>query len=363
MSSLLAQFRDTRSKYGTVYALVRLRNFLLGASKLLLHRRGILAHNAATGETDGRPRGNRIIVVGNGPSLNKLPMHLLEGEDVFVSNNFHLMFPRVAWRPRYLAMSDAYVLIESHAKTVEHAAVYERIYVPAVHASNVDAFRLYDPLKNAYFFNVMPVPKIDGLAHVPIHKTVTNFMLGIAGRLGYRDVLFIGMDLSYPSVKHYDQTKRVIQSQRDDPDHFSPEYFNKGKHFHAPEADEMRNQIRQTITRMPGTRFRNIGVGGRLDFIERDTLRHALGIDRETEIARLRRHLLYRLPLVRPEADAAALTEALLTRLGAIPGAADEPADSILAGLSVQPTGGEADSSGEIVAIDALGYDIRTTAP
>ncbi|WP_341486798.1 hypothetical protein [Pararhizobium sp. A13] len=363
MSSLFTKFRETRSKYGTLYALARLRNFLMATLRLLLRSRGVLSHNKTVGESGNKARRDRIIVVGNGPSLNKLPMHLLEGEDVFVSNNFHLMFPRIAWRPRFMAISDAYVLIESHTKVIEHAESYERIYVPAMHASNVDSFKIYKKLKNSYFFNVMPIPKVRDLAYVPINKTVTNFMLGIGARLGYREVLFIGLDLSYPSVNDYDQSKRIIQSQRDDKDHFSPEYFNKGKHFHAPEVDEMRNQIRLTIERLDGISFKNIGVGGRLDFIERAALRSALVIDHETEISLLRRHLRYRLPLLMPNANHDALTEEIIERLLEFSTSPDVP-QTAPKGISFHPTGHEsAKMPGEIIAVDALGFDIRANYP
>ena len=363
MSSLVKQFRETRSKYGTLYALARLRNFLISALKLRLHSRRVSFHNRRIGEAENRTRRDRIVVVGNGPSLNKLPLHLLAGQDVFVSNNFHLMFPRIAWRPRFMAVSDAYVLIESHSKIVEHAKCYERIYVPAMHASNVDSYKLYEKLDNSYFYNVMPHPKVPDLAYIPINKTVTNFMLGIAARLGYREVLFIGVDLSYPSVNHYDQSKRIIKSQRDDVDHFSPEYFNKGKHFHAPEVDEMRNQIRLTIERLNGIRFRNIGIGGRLDFIERASFRSALEIDEETEIRLLREHLLYRLPQLMPDADHDRLAGEIIKCLLEYRKSPHVPQQPPL-GISLYPVEEEsAKMPGDLIAADALGFDIQANKP
>lgn len=132
MSSLFQKFLETRRKYGAFYAIVRVRDFLISTVKLLLSNIAVLDHNSSVKESDATPRSGRVIVVGNGPSLNMLPMHLLDGEDVFVSNNFHLMFPYISYRPRYLAMTDAYVLVESRIKTLEHAAAYERIYLPAI---------------------------------------------------------------------------------------------------------------------------------------------------------------------------------------------------------------------------------------
>jgi uncharacterized Rossmann fold enzyme len=360
MSSLFAHFRDTRGKYGTFYALSRLRNFVIASLRLLVLTPQISLHNRALGEAEDLPRGKRIFVVGNGPSLNKLPLHLLEDEDVFVSNNFHLMFPRISWRPRFMAVSDAYVLTESRDNVLANAKSYERVYVPAVHASNVNSFRLYRQLDNSYFFNVLPILASGNLDYVPINKTVTNFMLGIASRLGYAEVFFIGMDLSYPSVKEYDQTKRVIQSQRADPDHFSPDYFGKGKHFHAPEVDEMREQIRATVQRLTDIRFLNVGVGGRLDFVERSALRSALAIDQQTEIALLRRHLLYRLTLVMPDANVKELAGEIIQKLVDSSSSASAAPIS-LTGFSFSPTGSDSETSrGEIIAIDALGFDIWT---
>lgn len=360
MSSLFQKFLETRRKYGAFYAIVRVRDFLISTVKLLLSNIAVLDHNSSVKESDATPRSGRVIVVGNGPSLNMLPMHLLDGEDVFVSNNFHLMFPYISYRPRYLAMTDAYVLVESRIKTLEHAAAYERIYLPAIHPSNVDSFHLYNGLANSFFFNIIPIRGLQGIFYLPVNKSVVNFMIGIASRLGYRDILFIGMDLSYPSEKKYDQSKRVIVSTGDDPDHFSPEYFNNGRHFHAPEVDDMRQQVRLTINQFPDIRFRNIGIGGRLDFIERDTLRNALGVTQESEIQSLHRHLLYRLAHIRPSVDPTPMADAILARLKVLTTDCKDckknevVSDSII----IEPTRSRKERIGETVAVDALGFDI-----
>lgn len=357
MKKLINHFVQTARTYGMLYALTRLANFAKAGLKILKIRGSVTKHNARVGlpELVGR---RKIVIVGNGPSLNKLPLHLLANEHVFVSNNFHLMFPRIKWRPRYHAMTDAYVLMESRDQAVLNAHNYERLFLPAVHASNVNSYSLYKNLPNSYFFNMMPLPSIDGAKYFPINKTVTNFMIRIAANLGYKEILFIGMDLTYPSMKIYDQNKRIIKSQQDDPDHFSKDYFNKGKHFHAPEADQMREKVRETIEDYSDIAFKNVGIGGRLDFIERGNLRESLSIDEQQEYNLVSSHLEYRLSQFFKDHQLTEAKDILLNQVSRNHCDFEKVIEIGSSRIHFQPTGGEPPAESVFLITDAFGTDI-----
>ena len=52
-------------------------------------------------------KGQRAFIVGNGPSLNRTPLHLLKDEFTLCFNRFDLMFERLAWRPTmYMCIDD-----------------------------------------------------------------------------------------------------------------------------------------------------------------------------------------------------------------------------------------------------------------
>src|SRR5437868_3558591 len=54
----------------------------------------------------GRFAGQRAFLIGNGPSLNRTPLHLLKGERTLCFNRFNLMFDRLGWRPTMYATVD-----------------------------------------------------------------------------------------------------------------------------------------------------------------------------------------------------------------------------------------------------------------
>ncbi len=51
-------------------------------------------------------KGERIFLIGNGPSLNKTPLELLEDEYTFGVNRIYLLFDRINWRPTFYTVND-----------------------------------------------------------------------------------------------------------------------------------------------------------------------------------------------------------------------------------------------------------------
>ncbi len=53
------------------------------------------------------------IILGNGPSLNHTPLHILGGEQVWATNRAYLLFDRIAWRPSHYVVVDPQVIVNS----------------------------------------------------------------------------------------------------------------------------------------------------------------------------------------------------------------------------------------------------------
>ncbi|MEL7474404.1 MAG: hypothetical protein AAGK04_13885, partial [Planctomycetota bacterium] len=51
-------------------------------------------------------RGERIFILGNGPSLNRTPLHQLKDEYTFATNRIHLLYDRIDWRPSFYTTVD-----------------------------------------------------------------------------------------------------------------------------------------------------------------------------------------------------------------------------------------------------------------
>ena len=61
-------------------------------------------------ELEDKFLGERAFLIGNGPSLNKLPLHLLRDEYTLCFNRFYIMMERLAWRPDFYMTVDDLVL-------------------------------------------------------------------------------------------------------------------------------------------------------------------------------------------------------------------------------------------------------------
>ena len=63
--------------------------------------------------------------------------------------------------------------------------------------------------------------------------------LQLAYHLGFTEVILIGMDFSYAIPDSAVVKGKDITSTDDDPNHFHPNYFGKGKRWHDPELDRV----------------------------------------------------------------------------------------------------------------------------
>ncbi len=48
----------------------------------------------------------RVFIIGNGPSLKKTPLELLEGEHSWAVNRVHLIYPETSWRPTHILFAE-----------------------------------------------------------------------------------------------------------------------------------------------------------------------------------------------------------------------------------------------------------------
>ena len=100
----------------------------------------------------GRYSGQRAFLVGNGPSLNQTPMHLLAGEHVMCFNRFHLMFERMSWRPTFYAISDDRVAFDVGAEVAQDVLpLVDAGFFPDIHPHNVDFRKVISARDNVYW--------------------------------------------------------------------------------------------------------------------------------------------------------------------------------------------------------------------
>ena len=78
----------------------------------------------------------RVFLIGNGPSLNKTPLHLLENEITFCMNRFNLMFERLSWKPNMYGVSDDVVILDMLDEITNIKKDVEYFFLPDIHPSS-----------------------------------------------------------------------------------------------------------------------------------------------------------------------------------------------------------------------------------
>lgn len=102
-------------------------------------------------------------------------------------------------------------------------------------------------------------------------QTVTYMNFQLAYYMGFQRVYLIGVDFSYaiPTSAIVEGTN--ITSTDDDPNHFHPEYFGKGKKWHDPQLDQVQKgyEFADLVFKWNGRQIFNATKGGELEVFER----------------------------------------------------------------------------------------------
>jgi len=236
-----------------------------------------------------RHRGQRVFVLGNGPSLGRIDMDRLVGQVAIGVNGLFLAFPTTRFRPTYY-------MVEDHLVAEDRAE--------ALNALPSGITRLY-PLNLAYvldegpdvlWFDHRPRPgwpdrfdvSLDALTCTYAGCTVAFTAIQLAAFMGAREIVLLGIDLDYAIPADTQRTgggkgsgPGVLDMASDDPNHFHPDYFGKGKRWHDPQVENMGRAFaaaRDALGGM-GVRFINATPGGRMDLVPRAPLDRVLADD------------------------------------------------------------------------------------
>jgi hypothetical protein len=225
--------------------------------------------------------GKRVFLIGNGPSLNETPLHLLKNEHVMCFNRINILFERLAWRPEFYACIDGTV-VQDNAKEINqqilpvvkhafftdfHMFLFENIKKQIDNRENV--LWLYSGVDGRDFSVDMPI-----LGRCP---TVALGALQILPYLGFSEIYILGMDMNYQvhtTVKSLEHNQ--IESEDDnDPNHFDPRYFGKGKKYHQPTTEVVDNifdaleSAKKSLASLTNTKVYNATYGGVMEVFER----------------------------------------------------------------------------------------------
>jgi hypothetical protein len=206
-------------------------------------------------------RGQRCFFLGNGPSLNKLDLSLLERELVWASNRAYLLFDRISWRPSFYVLKDPDVIKRS-ADALNSLA----LELPATvffYPEWVIGTGVIKERDNICWFREVPGTETDypscslnadnGIVH---SSTVATMALQLAVWMGFNPIILIGCDMSYVGTEA---------------DHFDPRYLDGSQHWILPDVDKMIAELKEAkrAADAQGITILNATAGGNLEAFSR----------------------------------------------------------------------------------------------
>ena len=220
--------------------------------------------------------GERCVIIGNGPSLNQMDLTLFAKVPTIAVNGIFYAQEQMGFDPTFYVVEDTAVMADNTEEIRNYRAqwkLFPSIYRRDVgEADNVAYFRM-----NRGFYHSrsphysLPRFSTDAANRVYCGQSVTIINLQLAYHFGFTDVALIGMDFSYTIPDSAEREGDLLTSTEDDPNHFHPEYFGKGKKWKDPKLDRVlaSYELAKRVYEADGRRILNATVGGNLEAFER----------------------------------------------------------------------------------------------
>lgn len=173
-------------------------------------------------------RGERCVIIGNGPSLKKTDVSRIKDEITFGMNRIYLAFPEWGFETSYfVSIND--LVIEQCAEDIRG------LEMPKFLSWHSHPF--IQPTEDLMFLHTTyyhPKFSRDVRGRVWEGATVTYVAMQLAFYMGFEQVVLIGVDHSF---KAKGEPNKTVVSEGDDQSHFDPRYFGKGFRWQLPDLD------------------------------------------------------------------------------------------------------------------------------
>ncbi|MBP7032443.1 MAG: DUF115 domain-containing protein [Anaerolineaceae bacterium] len=202
-------------------------------------------------------KGERCFLIGNGPSLKHTDLSLLKNEFTFGFNRIFLAAEELNFSPSCLVSINDLVIEQS-------AQEFRALAMPKFFAWRSHRWVGMDA-NTHYLYTSYTSPKFarDVRGRVWEGATVTNVALQLAYFMGFSTVILVGVDHSFATKGTPNTT---VQSEGDDPNHFSSAYFGKGFRWQLPdlETSELAYRMARQGYEADGRQVLDATIGGKL---------------------------------------------------------------------------------------------------
>ena len=230
-------------------------------------------------ELKDKHKGERCVVIGNGPSLNKTDLDQLKGTPTFGVNGIYYADTRLPEPLAFYVVEDTKVFEENTADVLAYGREKAQTFIlPTLYRPSLGPED--DPIMfrmNGGFYRTKDLsccrPRFSTNAAEVLYcgQSVTIINLQLAYWMGFSEVGLIGMDFSYAIPQGTQIQGSLYTSAGDDPNHFDPRYFGAGKTWKDPRLNRVLSNyfLAKAIYESDGRRIVNCTVGGALEAFDR----------------------------------------------------------------------------------------------
>lgn len=183
-------------------------------------------------------RGKRCVIIGNGPSLQRMDLRPLKNEITFGLNRIYLMFDQLGFATTFLVSVNPHV-IEQFGD--ELLSVTSQKFLSWHARQDVPRRRDVVFLRTTRRQSFSKDPS----AGLWEGATVTFVALQLAFYFGFETVVLVGVDHSFTTKGPANQ---LVTSAGEDRDHFHPDYFGPGIRWQLP--DLAKSEIAYRMARL-----------------------------------------------------------------------------------------------------------------
>lgn len=209
--------------------------------------------------------GEKAVILCNGPSLLKSDLSLLNGVFTFGLNKINLLFDKSSFRPSCIVAVNPFVI-------EQNAEFYNQTDIP-LYLDN-KASKIISSNKNVTFVHTSSQYKFAQDCSCSLYTgfTVTFIAIQLAFHMGFQDVALIGCDHNFTTKG---TPHKTVVSEKEDSNHFSPNYFSKGVKWQLPDIphSEAVYSLAKDVYNLADRNIVNATEGGNLEVFPRVNLK------------------------------------------------------------------------------------------
>lgn len=250
-------------------------------ARTFMWRRGLVksyqANKDALAMLKNKHANKPCILIGGGPSLNKMDLNEFSEYITIACNGFYLKHDEISFIPDYYTVEDP---LPANDNRNEINSINGTVRIIPY-----DLRKVIDQPKDTIYVNFRRSSVHSSNSKYPYYShdflnesfwggTVMYFNIQLAEYLGCNPIYLVGVDLSYNVPQSVKQRGAVLMSTEDDENHFDPRYFGKGKFWHLPETDRMQHSFDVAYKELSkkGIKLINAGVDSKLKNIPKEKL-------------------------------------------------------------------------------------------